>query len=164
MSKPFWFNTIQQWKKMGKRSYGISFPFLIGAIAYGNHSSIDEKYINNIFAEIESNPVKGYYCGVRWCGTIDEPVASLKPLADIKNVSIQATLNGNDQVSFGFTTDLMSMLNLDCKTADECREKLIIRTLQTVKNGSFSKNNGKFTAFTDSDINFIIQMNKLSIA
>ena len=164
MNNPFWFNAIKQWKEMGKGTYGISFPFLVGAINYGSKNNINKDNIRKIFSEIENNPVKDYYCEVRWCGTIEDPVASIKPLADIKNVSIQATLSKNNHISFGFTTDLMSMFNLDCKTADDCREKLIKRTLKIVESGKFSKNNGKFTSFTNSDIKFIVAVRKLSNA
>jgi len=162
MNKPFWFNIIEQWKKMGKGSYGVSFPFLVGAISHSASDDIDRQYIEDIFTEIESNPVKGFYCEVRWCGNIDEPVVSTKPLSDLKVVSIKGKLDGNKQVSFGFTEDLMGMFGLDCKTANECREKLIDRTLQYVEGGNFSKNHGKFTPFSNPDIAFIMKVAKLS--
>ena len=34
MKTPFWFNIIQQWKLMGKGQYGVTFPFLMGALAH----------------------------------------------------------------------------------------------------------------------------------
>jgi uncharacterized protein YlaI len=162
MTKPFWFDVIKKWKEMGKGSYGISFPFLVGAVNHDSKNTIDEENIKKIFYEIENNPVKNYYCEVRWCASVDEPIASIKPLIDIKNVSIQATLSNSEQISFGFTTDLMSMFGLDCKTAEECREKLIKRTLDIVKNNQFSKHNGEFIPFTNSDIDFILQIKKSS--
>lgn len=161
MNNPIWFNLILQWKKMGRGLYGISFPFLVGAVDFENRAKIDEKFIRAVFSEIEKNPVEGYYCEVRWCGDIGEPVASIKPLSDLEIISIHSTLNGNNQVSFGFTSDLMSMFNLNCETPEECREKLIIKTFNIVKDGSFSKNGGKFTQFTDDDIKFINNVSNL---
>lgn len=162
MNKPFWFNAIFQWKEMGKGEYGITFPFLIGAIAKLKNEVVTEDFITNVFDEILNNPVSGFYCEVRQCGNIDEPVASIKPLCDLEIVSIRDSFEARGQVSYGFTTDLMSMFELNCKDASECRSKLIKMTLETTVNGNYSKNGGVFTPFTDSDIKFIEHVSALS--
>lgn len=155
MSKPFWFNAILQWKEMGKGEYGITFPFLIGAIAKLKNEVVTEEFITNVFDEILNNPVGGFYCEVRQCGNIGEPVVAIKQLSNLKIVSIKDSFEAQGQVSYGFTTDLMSMFALNCKDASECREKLIKTTLEIAIHGNYSKNGGVFTPFTDSDNKFI---------
>ncbi|NQZ24498.1 MAG: hypothetical protein HRT53_20935 [Colwellia sp.] len=161
MGKPFWFNAILQWKETGKGEYGITFPFLIGAIATLKNEVVTENFITDVFDEILNNPVSGYYCEVRQCGNIDEPVASIKPLSDLEKVSIRDSFEAQGQVSYGFTTDLMSMFALNCKDASECRVELIKKTLEITVNGNYSKNGGKFTPFSDSDKKFIEHVSAL---
>lgn len=157
MQKPFWFNIIEQWKEMGKGEYGVTFPFLIGAIAKESKKTPTGELVREAFRAIIENPFSGYYCEVRWCGNIDEPVASVKPLSEIHNVSIksQFNLSGSGEVSLAFTTDLMSMFNLDCANEQECLEKLIASTIAKASEGKFSKNGSNFTPFTAADIEFI---------
>lgn len=156
MTKPLWFYLIQQWREKGMGEYGISFPFLIGAIAKENNIEINRKFIEKIFDEIINNPVEDHYCEVRWCGNLDEPVASIEKVGSLKHKSIQADFRDkNNNVSLAFTTDLMSMFTLNCSTREECVEKLITRALGKAEKGLFSKNNGVFGDFTESEVRFI---------
>jgi len=136
--------------------YGISFPFLIGAITKENNIEINRQFIEKIFNEIINCPVKDHYCEVRWCGNIDEPVASIEKISSLKNKSIQEDFKDqNNNVSLAFTTNLMSIFTLDCSTKEECIEKLITRTLDNAQKGLFSKNNGVFGDFTANEVEFI---------
>lgn len=156
MTKPFWFNLIQQWREKGMGEYGISFPFLAGAASKIDGSNITREYIEGLFNEIIKEPIDGYYCEVRWCANLDEPVASIEALDSFKNKSIQASFKSDkDTESLAFTTDLMSMFTLNCSTKEECVQKLITRALENTEKGQFSKNNGVFGAFTESDLEFI---------
>ena len=47
MSNPFWFQLIKQWREKGMGHYGVSFPFLIGALAKQSGSSIKQDEIVN---------------------------------------------------------------------------------------------------------------------
>jgi len=129
MKNPFWFNVIEQWKSMGKGEYGVTFPFLISAMANTNKK------------EIINNPVAGYYCEVRWCGNINEPVASIKKLEEIHKVSIKSKFicKNTQNTSLAFTTDLMSMFNLDCTSNKDCLNKLIGITLEKSLEGNYFK-------------------------
>lgn len=155
MENFFWFKLIRDWRLEGKGQYGTTFPFLIGAIAEVQNVQPDFTLITSVFNEIISKPANGYYCEVRWCGNINEPVISVKPISDSLKVSIKAKFSTNDVISLGFTTDLMSMFHLDCETADECLKKLVDYTVLHVIAGEFSKNGGRFTSFTNDDIQFI---------
>ena len=156
MNSPFWFQLIKEWRAKGMGQYGISFPFLVGAIAAKFGGKINREYIEGMFQKLIENPAAGYYCEVRWCGNIDEPVVSVESTDTIKNKSIQAQYtNAVGETSLAFTTDLMSMFTLNCKTKEECLEKLIIRTLEKAENNLFSKNNGVFGAFTAEEVVFI---------
>ncbi|MES9999180.1 MAG: hypothetical protein ABW125_07240 [Candidatus Thiodiazotropha lotti] len=152
----FWFHLIKEWRDKGMGQYGVSFPFLVGAIARKFGSDINKEFIESIFKEIIDNPAKGYYCEVRWCGDIDEPVVSVESISTITKKSIKAQfMNKVGEVSLAFTTDLMSIITLNCETKEECLEKLITRTLKETENNSFSKNNGVFGVFTADEIRFI---------
>lgn len=163
MNNPFWFNIIQQWKEMGKGKYGVTFPFLIGAVAMEMKIEPDERLITNIFEEMKSKPVKGYYCEVRWCGNIKEPVVSVNLVKNAHQVSLEADYRVEETISVGLTTDLMNGFHLDCKTFDEAFGKLISYTQELTQNKLFSKNKGKFTPFTSGDIEFIESVKKLKI-
>lgn len=157
MGNPIWFNIINQWKKMGMGEYGVTFPFLAGAIAKISDSKVTRIFLEELFADIINNPVHGYYCEVRWCDTINEPVVSISRSNNSKNVSIKSyfTSTNNGNMSIAFTTDLMSMFNLNCSTKENCLEKLVEKTIGVAENETFSKNNGAFAAFTEKDIEFL---------
>lgn len=161
MDTPFWYNIILQWRTKGMGKYGVSFPFLIGAIAMNNKSSISLSLIYSTFQEIINNPVEGNYCEVRWCGNINEPVVSIESAVNIEKKSIQAKYHDkNNNISLAFTKDLMSMLTLNCSTKEECLDKLIARTLKKVESGFFSKNNGVFGDFSPCELEFIHNVSK----
>jgi hypothetical protein len=162
VEKPYWFKIIEQWKEMGKGEYGVTFPFLIGAVAKLSTGSVTEEFTKSVFRDIIENPVSGYYCEVRWCGNINEPVASIKLVSEIHNVSIKSqfksSISGN--VSLAFTTDLMSMFNLNCANEKECLGKLVALATEIADEGNFSKNDGTFTPFTAGDLEFIEAVSK----
>ena len=149
---------------MGKGQFGVTFPFLVGAVSRVNGEDATSEYVEKVFDKIISEPVPDYYCEVRWCGNVDEPVASIKKLKEIHTVSIDAQFEDGKtkEVSLAFTTDLMSMFTLNCSTRVECLEKLKTRTTERIEKGEFSKNGGVFTAFTDDDIEFIEHIKDLS--
>ena len=156
MNSPFWFQLIKEWRVKGMGEYGISFPFLVGAIATKFERKINREYVEGVFQEIIKSPAQGYYCEVRWCGNIHEPVVSAESIDTIENKSIQAQFtNEVGETSLAFTSNLMSMFTLNCKTKEECLEKLIIRTLEKAENNLFSKNNGVFGEFTADEARFI---------
>lgn len=155
MNNKHWFNLVKEWKDSGRGFYGLTFPFLVGALSKIYEKDVSKEFIRDVFSSIKENPVAGYYAEVRWCGDIGEPVVSIKALDDLAGVSIKASFCRNSQTSLAFTTDLMSMFHLDCETAEECLEKLILRTNEFVQNGMFSKNNGAFGDFSSEEIKFI---------
>ena len=164
MNKPNWFVIIEQWrtKKMGE--YGVTLPFLVGALAYVNgqeKASLNDVRI--LFDEMIENPVEGYMIVIRWCGDIKEPVMSTRALNDSSKVAIKGSYSRpkGDGMSVAFTDDLMSIFNLNCKTAAECRDKLTTYARDYVENGCFSKNlnpetmQRKFGYFSEKDIQYI---------
>lgn len=155
MNRPFWFNVIRQWRQMGKGAYGITFPFLVGAVAIHFGKEPDGDLVADVFNKMKNDPIDGYYCEVRWCGNIDEPVVSINEVANVSKVSIKAECRARGKISIGFTTDLTNAFHLDCVTSDECLNKLRSYTEDVVRHRTFSKNRGQFTPFTEGDIDFI---------
>jgi len=152
---------------MGKGQYGVTFPFLMGALA---HKSTEKADISCVLQSIINEPVDGYYCEVRWCGNINEPVISIVKLEDITKVAIKAGFSacGSDTKSLAFTEDLMSFFHLDCTTADECLSKLTSYTEKFVSNGQYSKQLNRqtfereFSPFSADDIQFIEDVRALT--
>ncbi len=164
MNTPNWFVIIKQWrtKKMGE--YGVTLPFLVGALAYVNgqeKASLNDVIV--LFDEMIENPADGYMVEIRWCGDIQEPVMSMRALNDPFVVAIKGSYSRpkGGGMSVAFTDDLMSMFNLNCKTAAECRDKLTIYAKDYVENGYFSKNlnpetmKREFGCFSERDIQYI---------
>ncbi|WP_282131411.1 hypothetical protein [Pseudoalteromonas aliena] len=164
MNKPFWFNVIKQWVDMGKGEYGVTFPFLVGALANQLDKEPSKMLIDETFENIKNTPVNGYYCEVRWCENINEPVISVKELKELTNITLKADYKVYDKVSIGFTMDLMGMFHYDCDTAHDCLLKLTSYSLEFVSKGCFSKNGGEFTPFTNDDLAFINSVKKLTSA
>lgn len=157
MEKPFWFRLIEQWKQTGRGEYGLTFPFLVGAISNYTGEKPNESLVESVFKTIIESPFEGCYCEVRWCGNINEPVASVKALQEIHKVSIKSLFKSQQEglTSLAFTTDLMSMFNLNCKNELDCLNKLIAYTTQHVLEENYSKNGDQFTSFTGDDLEFI---------
>jgi hypothetical protein len=164
MKTPSWFNIIEQWRAKGMGAYGVTLPFLVGALAYEkgqDQATLDD--VSGLLTEMIENPIEGYMAVIRWCGDIEEPVISMKALDDPLQVSIRDGYHrpNNDGWSVVFTEDLMSMFNLNCATAQECRVKLANHAKSHVENGLFSKNinpNTKlreFGHFSQRDIEYI---------
>lgn len=144
--------------------YGITLPFLVGGLAYergGTKATLED--VAGLLSEMIEKPVAGYMVVVRWCGDIKEPVISMKALNDPFKVAIKDGFPRPEGagMSLGFTEDLMSMFNLNCATAQECRDKLENYAKELVENGLFSKNTNpatgqrEFCGFTQRDINYI---------
>ena len=164
MTKPSWFNIISEWRSKGMGEYGVTLPFLVGALAY--EKGHDKASLNDtltLLTNMIENPVDGYMVVIRWCLDIEEPVISMKDLNDPFNIVIKDGYHrpNNGGFSMAFTEDLMSMFNLNCKDAEECKNKLADRTKSYVENGLFSKNfnpetqNREFGHFSERDIAYI---------
>lgn len=164
MNDPNWFKIIQQWraKKMG--AYGITLPFLVGALAHEKgHATATLEDVTALLSEMIEKPVPGYMAVVRWCGDIEAPVISLRAVDDPFKIAIRDGFSPTDggELSVGFTEDLMSIFNLNCANAQECREKLENYAKCLVENGLFSKNVNLVTglreygSFSQRDIDYI---------
>lgn len=158
MNNEAWFRLIKQWKDSGRGHYGLTFPFLVGALAKLKAQEPTREFVGSLFLSIMENPIPGYYGEVRWCGDINEPVLSVNPIDRLDSVSIKDDFKVCKITSLAFTTDLMSMFHLNCENAEECLEKLIERTHEITKDALFSKNNGAFTGFTEDDLHFIAEV------
>lgn len=164
MNVPSWFNIIQQWRAKGMGAYGITLPFLVGALAYEKgRSNATLEDVVALLAEMIEKPVPGYMAVIRWCGDIEEPVISMRALDDPFKVAIKDGYPRpeGDGLSVGFTEDLMSMFNLNCATALECKGKLENYAKELVEKGLFSKNINpstglrEFGAFSQQDVDYI---------
>lgn len=75
MKNPDWFVLIEQWipEKMGV--FGITLPFLVGALAYKNDiNKPDIVEVKKVLSEICNKPIDGYVIEVADCDDINAPV------------------------------------------------------------------------------------------
>lgn len=163
MKEHIWFEIVKEWKATGRGSYGVTFPFLVGALSNISGREPTKEFIEELFDSIIQCPVDGFYGEVRWCPNINEPVISVNPLNMLEKVSIKDSFKVGNITSLAFTTDLMSMFNLDCDNSTDCKNKLINMTCNVTKDAKFSKNNGIFTYFTDDDLHFISDVSGVNI-
>jgi len=163
LNNEVWFQLVKQWKDSGRGVYGLTFPFLVGALARIQDREPTKEFITELFASIIDNPVAGFYGEVRWCGNIDEPVISVNPLERLATVSIKDSFKHGEVTTLAFTTDLMNMFHLNCEDAKECLGKLIELTNEITQNSVFSKNAGSFTDFSEDDLYFISEVSGVKI-
>lgn len=164
MNTPSWFIIIEQWRKKRMGEYGVTLPFLVGALAYANgRETASLNDVRILLTEMIENPVDGYMAVIRWCGDIEEPVISMEALDDPYKLAIKDGYRRpkDNGMSLAFTQDFMSMFNFDCKTAEECRNKLANYAKDYVEKGCFSKNlnpetqRREFGRFTERDVDYI---------
>ncbi len=166
MATPDWFTLIQQWREKGMGEYGITLPFLVGALARKTgESSLNANHVREALDLIIKSPVDGYVTEVRLCAAIDAPVFTVTPLNSATNQMIHKSSfvrPSGEGTSLGFSTDLHSEYGgLGCSDADECFEKLINHAAEHVQQGHFSKywseteNNYIYGEFQAKDLEFI---------
>lgn len=163
MKQPDWFVLIDQWKAKGMGQYGVSLPFLVGALGYRS-AQIDfsSNDVRTVLNEIVNNPVAGYVTEVRWCGNIDAPVFSVSRVDDARRMPFASHFSaGTGEVTLGFSQDLQSMFHLNCSGNADCLEKLIQYAAPYVEQGRFSKVRNQtsgeleYGPFTEKDRLFI---------
>ena len=159
----FLYEIIRQWTNKGMGVYGVTFPFLVGAVSVIYSKSINYTFIESVFHALMNSPLDNHYIEVRWCGNIDEPVASLRKITDLKNLSKAYSYYPDEcnAVSFVFTTDAAGMFGLNGSSFDDCLNKLISKTLDDIAQGGYSKINGVFGDFSQKEIKFIYEVYEL---
>ena len=167
MRYPDWFTLIQQWRIKGMGEYGITLPFLVGALAYKSaETSLGTQHIQSALDAIINSPVDGYVTEVRWCGGIDSPVFTVRSAENQSNQMVFKSFfkrPNSEEPSLGFSSDLQSMFGLGCENPEECYEKLISHAAGHVENGRYSRNysavTGKYEygSFIDKDLAYICE-------
>ena len=155
MSQSTWFAVLEQWKARDMGQYGVTLPFLVGALG----KSASE--ISRLLHEIAHSPVPGYVTEVRWCAQLDAPTFSVSKI-DKSKMHFESFIPGpSGEPSLGFSKDLQSSFGLNCKSSDECLKKLANDAATHVKKHQFSRirntntNTCEYTSFTQAEIQFI---------
>ena len=163
MNKPDWFLLIQQWRLKGMGEYGITLPFLVGALGYkSGESKLGVQHVRNVLNDIIERPVEGYVTEVRWCNGIDAPVFTVTPVDSILPFKSFFSRPNSEEASLGFSKDLQSsMFGLDCKDSSECYEKLINYSAKYIERGQYSRVMGdtvgkyEYRSFLPKDLEYI---------
>ncbi len=159
---PDWLLIMRQWLEQRMGDTGVTLPFLAGALALKrgeNYVSVDG--LSALIDVMVSNPVTGYFVGVRKCANIQAPVLSSLPL-DAPLIRKCEARSPSGKVSFAFSPDAMSALGgLDCDCASNCIEKLIQYSLPYTESGNFSRVYDKrssgfvYSTFRENEVTFI---------
>lgn len=143
MKKPDWFILIQQWRLKNMGEYGITLPFLVGAIGYkSGKSKLGAQHVRDVLGDIIERPVVDYITEVRWCSEIDAPVFTVAQNSISNRMPFKSFFSrpNSDEASLVFSDNLQSMLHLNCKDSRECYEKLISYAAQHIEKGHYSRN------------------------
>lgn len=152
MKKPDWFMLLEQWKTKGMGEYGVTLPFLVGALG---------RSAPQLLKEIINSPVSGYVTEVRWCADLSAPTFSVTKTTQSTMQLKSSVPDPNGETSLGFSQDLHSTLGLNCKDASECLKKLIDHAAPAIERHTYSRNLSTVTRktewgpFTVEEINFI---------
>lgn len=143
MSKPDWFTLIQQWRLKDMGVYGVTLPFLVGALGHkSGESNLGTQHVHDVLNDIIERPVDGYVTEVRWCSDIDAPVFTVMPIDSMSNQmlfkSFSPRLN-SEGASLGFSEDIQSMFGLDCNDSCDCYEKLVKYAAKYIEKGQYSR-------------------------
>lgn len=155
MDHPSWFAVLEQWKARGMGQYGVTLPFLAGALGKS------APQLDSLLQEIAHNPVPGYVTEVRWCGELDAPTFSVSDVAKSK-MHFESFIEGpSGKPSLGFSRDLQSSFGLNCNGSEQCLKKLAADAAPHVEGRRFSRNRNpetnkcEYGSFTQGEIQFI---------
>lgn len=139
--KPDWFLLINAW--LGRGRYGLTLPFLVGAIAYHRHKPHPaSNEITALVNEIINNPVRGYIVHIRWCAEYgsavfavyeeDSPQRVRDRVVEIKPTGIQIP-------SVAIERNLATVWKVPAEK-DALLGKLVDTATEPVISGNFSRN------------------------
>lgn len=165
MRNPDWFILIQQWRLKGMGAYGVTLPFLVGALGYkASETKLGAQHVSVVLNDIIEHPVEGYVTEVRWCSDIGAPVLTVNSGDSVPErmpfESFFPCPNGEGQ-SLGFSQNIHSMFGLDCKDAEECFKKLLNYAAKFVAKEQYSRArsvNGRgfeYGSFCPEDLEYI---------
>lgn len=152
MRQPDWFTLLEQWKVRYMGNYGVTLPFLTGAL---------DRSASRLLKEIVENAVTGYVTEVRWCAELEAPTFSIVKTENSGMEFKSFKLGPDGKPSVGFSEDLQSMFGLNCKDADDCLKKLIDHAASPIGQKRYSRNRNLKTnicewgSYTDKERQFI---------
>ena len=93
MTKPDWFILVEQWVPQRMGEYGVTLPFLVGALAHkAKQTDVGVEQVRKLLDDIVRHPVEGYVTEVNWCHEIAAPVLTTKSVNSSKRINSLATI------------------------------------------------------------------------
>jgi hypothetical protein len=121
--------------------YGITLPFLVGALSRSSGATVSMDYVRSLLDEIVNRPVPDHLVEVRWCEDIDAPVFNVAKLDYPYRMPVKSKfVTSTGEPSLGFSENLQSMFGLNCTGEKDCLEKLVEYAWQYLEKGHFSRN------------------------
>ena len=166
MRKPDWFLLIEQWRAKGMGVFGVTLPFIVGALARkAGERKLDSGHVRKVLDEMIGHPVEGYVIEVKLCVDIDAPVFSAASKA--RGVSYRMPFEwffphpSGVGESLVLDQNLQSLFGSDCKDANECYSRLLAHATRHVASGNYSRNwdelEGRYVygSFSDKHLEYI---------
>lgn len=75
--RPAWFVLVESWPRRGPGAFGVTVPFLVGALAMRKNVRPTPAQVEPLLTEMCKSPVHGYVTQVSWCPDIEAPVLSV---------------------------------------------------------------------------------------
>ena len=164
---PDWFKLIKAWRDQGH--YGLTLPFIVGAIALRNGSSVVERgEIESLLKQMIEGPVTGFIVHIRWCMDYQSTVFTVYEEDSIyrlydKGVEIRNATRSEPVIVFEKNLAARWGLPHDSKRLIAA---LIDEAAPLAQEGRFSKfwteNGREYGPFQDEDINFIHEILEMS--
>ena len=144
----YWYKLIDYWVNVRNRT-GLSIPFLIGVNKQFIDSSLEiDEAISELFDDIVDSDMP-QIVSLFYCGQVQEIVLGL----DDKG-GIGRELRFFNQTGEPTLVVANGLFNND-SSIEKIKAKLTDEYLLVIQSNNFSKNKGRWTAFTDDDLKLI---------
>ena len=158
MKYPDWFLIIKKWREKGLGKYGVTLPFLYGAIKMKNGTAD----LKSIIQEMISAPVEGYIIEISWCAdAVKAPVLRATQETSTERITYKTVSVPNPssgKPSLVFDNDLVK------KWGDKPQillESLIREAAPAIHSGKYSRHHNDSTGesyngeFSQRELDFI---------
>jgi len=140
MKKPDWFILIERWVPEGMGEFGVTLPFLVGALALkAGDTRLNSSHVRTLPEKIIASPVHGYVTEVSWCANIAAPVFNTKAIDSPERMRSPAGMappSGHEQ-SLVFGPNLLS--HWCCTNPSVLFERLVEDATEHVSKGQYSR-------------------------
>lgn len=149
MTNYYWLSLLTYWVNTKHRN-GLSIPFILGArTIIDPNFKIDENSVRDLLTEIRNSDIN-YIINFQHCENIGEYILGLNnPLNSMDGLEIKNEWTRKTKIIATLNTSVLG------KTFDEISKTLTDRYKDCLSKGNYSRNDFKWTTFSELDLKFI---------